>query len=402
MKYLAQGSHWKRACWPACAALLALLAAACSKPEDPRLMTSRCASAANALGEPMLLAAAKSYTDRHLADQQPNARDVYIWTEQIQKELSPDGSQTSPRTILDVADKWKRSEHCQKVLAEFKEETAKVIAAAAAPHNDNKCESLRSQVAVMNDALLGPPKQAVLPGVVGTLNNALGSFPPEKQQFLKAELSNAPEAFIGKVLQSCSSETKGALTAAINQTDSAASYVSNRTKALRDLAVDRTRECGDLPEVYCSSDLKKAVANDLRAKSGACDKLAAQTPECDWSAEVMLVNQVRLAQLAALKAARPQLERYIADPESVDYRFRTQVNTLANQCQSQAMFKGMRGNALYDYTNQTCLPAARQQLVGLREQLLRRVNARIEELEATPAAAGASAPASSTTPRPAI
>lgn len=135
--------------------------------------------------------------------------------------------------------------------------------------------------------------------------------------------------------------------------------------------------CGDMPEVYCESDVIREANGYALSVASGCDIGAIRDEPCPINAAAVINKKIREIELRALASKQRALEHAITGVAlGAPSSFIEDMQT----CKIEALNSGLRDAAYQQYVESKCLPSARAARAKPLKQLLARVNGKIREL----------------------
>lgn len=144
---------------------------------------------------------------------------------------------------------------------------------------------------------------------------------------------------------------------------------------------EQDSDCGTLDDVYCKSDLIKQAASNAYSSSLLCEQGKATGKDvCFSTSNQFIDHEFQKLELEKLNTAKYNLERAIGSKKANHFAV---IEQLTEACKKEAIAAGHRDDFL-EYTRSTCYPEAEKVYLQPEQDTLKKVNARLEELNYEP------------------
>lgn len=308
---------------------------------------------------------------------------------------------------------WLNSEYCKKTLQEYQEfrveaskqkeievvHKNKELEAAEARQvaiysismvdpasKEVSCERFKEQIDVTyNQESMQKYRPELEKGVRLSVKESGYKLKPVHQEYLNTSIESGKLQLIAKnLIQSCPNGSL--LSNQIATSEFITSYESPRTTELKEKLkqLSGTKDCGDLAEVYCLSDLKIQTAKIVISGSKKCDAAADLEGACSLPADQIFTNQLRSVELERLQLERAKYERYIANPVGSNLfnsaNAQGNIHLLMEKCKAAAVNSGLRGEAYQKHVGDVCEPRAKADFVAPQVAIHKKLMDRISQL----------------------
>lgn len=367
-------------------AIVLIAATGCSFfRDDPVVALAKCIKASNYLEDAELRAAAERKQEQ-MRDPRMTPRENSLLGEKLRDEAQPQGPSTDPRYVVKVAEKWRASPACQEMKKEFTAYTETRVQALLNPAltvtDPRSCARLREQfVAAYRDTFARGYRPQLESALRTTLQDAGRGLKPFQAEYFQAQMEAGKlQQLAGELGVAC--EAGGPVAERARSMKSVAAQESPNSLALKKL--DETpvaRDCGDLPQVFCRSELwKQAVAEAYHA-SRSCDQDLVTQEECAGGPDAMVHRAFRRRQVDALAAERGKAARNLETPENVIGGLRDLVARDSAACTMKAERAGLRGAQYEEHVQSACIEPARAKYLRPLQDYLAMITARLQALD---------------------
>lgn len=143
--------------------------------------------------------------------------------------------------------------------------------------------------------------------------------------------------------------------------------------------------CGSLKDVYCLDDIRQAAYQEAHDTSVECDRKDSRTGDCALDARQLMAAFFQRAESQKLKDEIRRHERYVNNPVgSGDFNSANasgNIERIAEDCKQGAIAQGLRNQDYRKYADEVCMPQAKARFVAPEAAVLKRLKARLSEVD---------------------
>jgi hypothetical protein len=313
---------------------------------------------------------------------------------------------------------WYNSEYCTNLLKEYqnyeygaeKEKEAEIIAknkdteealirqvlhySKSMVNTESKevsCEKFKEQfdIAYKNPSTL-KYKDDLEKGLRETIRESLFKLKKFQIDYIMAQVtSDQLENISQEIYTEC--QNQQLLSDKIGLINSVKFHKSQRSNLINEKLklLESDNECGDMPEVFCLTKLRRIAVNNAYSLSDKCDWEENVSEYCSMNAEDMYKTELIKAEIAKLNEEKINYEIYIENPSKSrlfnSANAQTHIWELTEKCMSDAtaIDSTLTNDKYYKYKESVCEPNAKKDFVKPQNDILQKIVARLEILNGT-------------------
>ena len=307
---------------------------------------------------------------------------------EISDDITPAGMSTNMTYALKVATKWRNSSFCESAVEQFqahiKENVKQHSASIGLPSEPGSCAKYIAQHWWAYYPQAQKYSKEMQEGLQASIKNAATALKDYQQEFVRAQLSRGRhDELADAILTSC--KNTDSLATGIKSIEFLKNLDSPRSESLAAYLknLPQERDCGEMKDVYCRSDLIKQAAEIAYGESKRCDRDEASGAACNRDVPTSVNEESLKLEKEALNIAKTKYEQYVAKVGQYDWFSHGSMYVYGEKCKRKAVeVLGLRQEAFYEYTDRVCLPEAREEFMKKEKSLLDKINARLAEMEA--------------------